>query len=409
MTDLLVLNLYFVPDRAATGMLLGQLCEGLARDHTIRVISGTPTYNPESSAPSPVQAARIPLFPASRANLFVRLLNYALYTFGALVRGLLAPKSRSVMAWSDPPWISWIAWLVARIKGSRLILVCQDVYPEIAFAIGGTTPPFRLRKLLGAFFSWPLRRADAVVAIGDDMRRVLEGKGIEKIHVIENWQDETKIRPTSARAFREANGWGDDDWVVMHSGNLGYSQHLEPLLRAAKLLADEKALHFALIGDGARKADLEAFARANDLRNVSFLPYQPTDRLNESLGAGDLHYVSLREEFVGLIVPSKIYGILAAGKPILSTLPKACAASDFLSAAGCALHCDAQAHAIADTLRAALKEKDRVRSLGLRGREALERGKTRSDAIARYRRVLFSEQRPDERAHSDDRARKASS
>lgn len=387
--SLLVVNQYFPPDRAATGMLLGQLCADLAPGFDVTVVCGSPTYNPEDAAPpAGVRVQRVPLLPLGRTNPAARLCNYALFTLGALARGLAA-RPRVVMAWSDPPWISWIARAVARARGAKLVLVTQDVYPDIAFAAKGRPPP-PLAAALARFFAAPWRGADRVVAIGEDMKRVLVGKGVraERIDVIENWQDEDRVRPADGRAFRDAHGIGPDEFVVMHSGNMGHSQDLDLLLDAAARLGGEAGIRFVLVGDGARRAHLGARAHRENLANVAFLPYQDSARLSESLGAGDLHYVSLLPAYAGLIVPSKIYGILAAGRPVLSTLPPECGLAGLVRETGCGIACVPEAAALAEAIRGARTRRDELPGMGRRARAVFEEIGTRRRAVGRYARLI---------------------
>jgi colanic acid biosynthesis glycosyl transferase WcaI len=172
-----------------------------------------------------------------------------------------------------------------------------------------------------------VRRADAIVALGESMSARLErSKGADprKIRVIHNWADCSALVPVPRdNAFSRAHGLGDK-FVVMHSGNVGLSQNLDTLLDAAALLRAERGIVFVIVGDGAKRPGLEARAAAERLDNVRFLPFQPKCSLSESFGSADVFVVSLKRGLAGCIVPSKLYGILAAGRPYIAAVEETC-------------------------------------------------------------------------------------
>ncbi len=162
-----------------------------------------------------------------------------------------------------------------------------------------------------------LRRADAVVAIGETMRRRLGDKGapVERLHVIPNWADTDALSPQPRRNEWSAAQGFDERFVVMHSGNIGHAQDLDALVRAATLLRDVDDLTIALLGDGARREALEALVRSLGVEAaVRFLPYQPREVLPLSLSAADVHVVGLASGLSGYVVPSRLYGVLAVGR-----------------------------------------------------------------------------------------------
>jgi glycosyltransferase involved in cell wall biosynthesis len=164
--------------------------------------------------------------------------------------------------------------------------------------------------------------ADRLVSIGRDMDRRLEELGVpdRKVTTIHDWTDGAAIRPLDhASSFREEQGW-TDRFVVMHSGNVGLSQDLDTVIDAAELLRDERRILIAIVGGGASKERLLHAARHRQLDNVRFLPYQEKSDLSESLGAADVHLVSLHAGLTGFIVPSKLYGVLAAGRPYIAAI-----------------------------------------------------------------------------------------
>src|SRR5262249_40265733 len=158
-----------------------------------------------------------------------------------------------------------------------------------------------------------------VVAIGETMRKRLEAKGVPaaRIDVIPNWVDVDAISPREKR-----NGWSEahglaDRFVVMHSGNVGHAQDLDTLLHAGSLLRDLPDLTIVIVGSGAGHAELVGLADRLELDSVLFLPHQPRAVLSESLSAGDVHVIGLAEGLSGFVVPSRVYGVLAAGRPLI--------------------------------------------------------------------------------------------
>ncbi len=249
-----------------------------------------------------------------------RLANYTTYMFSSIAGALAVRRPDVVIALTDPPPIGLIGALIAKVRRVPFVLVTKDIFPEVAIEVGvlhNVALIRLLRSLRRALFS----AADRVVSIGRDMdRRLIEiGVRDDRIVTIHDWADGKLVRPlTQASPFRAEHGWANR-FVVMHSGNVGLSQDLDTVLDAAAILQDEPVV-FVIIGDGASKSRLEQ--RGIDLRltNVDFLPYQDKADLSESLGAADVHLVTLKKGLAGYIVPSKVYGILAAGKPFIAAV-----------------------------------------------------------------------------------------
>jgi glycosyltransferase involved in cell wall biosynthesis len=222
------------------------------------------------------------------------------------------------VAETDPPLLGVLAAVLKRVRGCRFLYYCQDLYPDVAEATGGVANPLLLGILRRAN-RWAYARADGIVVLGQDMRARLLAKGVapDRVTVVPNWADVDRIRPLACNRFRARFG---DKFVVMYSGNLGWSQDLELVLRAGERLRSDERVHFVLIGEGAKKESLRELAREAGLTNVEFLPYQPKELLAESLGAADIHLVPLRRGLAGCLVPSKVYSVLAAGRAFLAIM-----------------------------------------------------------------------------------------
>jgi colanic acid biosynthesis glycosyl transferase WcaI len=220
---------------------------------------------------------------------------------------------------TDPPIIGLVAWAAARRTGARFVFLCQDIFPEVANLLEDFRSE-RINGVLERVNRFLVRRADRVIALGETMkRRLVEGKGAlpEKVAVIHNWADSSLLSPgPKDNPFSREHGL-HDRFVVLHAGNIGLSQNLDSGLDVAAKLED---VTFMFIGDGVRKQPLEEEARRRGLANVLFLPYQPRERMPETYATADVFLVSLKKGLAGYIVPSKLYGILAAGRPYVAAV-----------------------------------------------------------------------------------------
>jgi putative colanic acid biosynthesis glycosyltransferase WcaI len=347
-------NRSYWPDLGATGQLLTELAEDLVRDYgyAVSVVAGLPLLNRQATrslvrawlpvrreAHHGVQIVRAAgtTFPPRR--FAGRVSNYLSYFLSACLAGLTVPRPDVVVALTDPPIIGLAALLTARRWGARLVFWCQDVFPEVTWLLEDFQHA-TVNRLLEHINRRLVRQADRVVALGDTMRqRLIVGKGAEpqKVEVIHNWADCEAIVPGAKdNAFARAHGLAER-FVVMHSGNMGLSQHLDTLLDAASLLRPYADLVVALVGDGTTRPVLEARARAQGLSNVRFLPYQPRESLRESFASADVFVIALKRGLAGYIVPSKLYGILAAGRPYVAAVEDACEVAAMTTQSDCGL------------------------------------------------------------------------
>jgi len=334
-------NRSYYPDLGATGQLLTELAEDLVRacGHEVWVVAGPPLYSAggkgRRGAPwwkpsarelhNGVQIVRVwgtTLRPRSFAG---RAANYLSYFLGACVAALRVPRPDIVVTLTDPPIIGLAALLAARRSDARFVFMCQDIFPEVARLLD----EFRskvLDLLLDRINRFLLRAADRVVALGETMRERLVGeKGAHpgKVVIIHNWADCEAIVPgPKENPFSLAHGLAER-FVVMHSGNMGLAQGLDMLLDAAERLRDCPDLVIALVGNGAKREALLDRVRTQRLSNVRLFPYQAKEQLKESFASADVFIVSLRRGLAGYIVPSKLYGILAAGRPYVAAVEEA--------------------------------------------------------------------------------------
>jgi glycosyltransferase involved in cell wall biosynthesis len=390
---LLVLNQYYWPGPEATAHLLTELCESLAADYDVHVITGA-GRGPDAGAGRVVRngvtVERVHSTAFPRQRLTLRALNYGTFLAGALARGHAAERPDAVLCMTDPPMLGTIGVQLARRHDAPLIVVSEDVFPEIATALGRLRNPLVVGALRRSV-DYYLQRADRLVAIGDTMRDRLEEKGAprERVHVIPNWVDASRLVP-----LPRDNAWAADQglagkFVVMHSGNVGHVQDLDSLVLAADLLRDLEDLVVVIVGTGARREEVKRLVKELGLENVRFLPFQPGERLSESLSSASVHVVGLAPGLAGYVVPSRLYGILAVGRPVIAAVDEETETARLVAEAGCGL---VVPPASPDRLAAAIRELHSGRvdleQLGRRGREYAEREADRSVAVTRYRGLL---------------------
>ena len=390
---LLVLNQYYAPGFEATAYLLSQLCAALTDEFDVTVITGklaVPHAGPGRTSLDGVEIVRVRSTAFDRSNLPLRALNYLTYLTGSLWAGLHARRPAVVLCMTDPPVIADVALLVARRFRAPLVVVSQDVFPEIAVELKRLESRVVV-EVLRSLIRFYLRRADRVVAIGDTMRRRLVEKGAppERIAVIPNWVDTAAITPAP-----KDNEWSRDHgvadrFVVMHSGNVGHAQNLDALVRSTTFLRDLDDLVVAIIGGGARHAALVELADRLEADHVTFLGYQPRELLSLSLSAADLHVVGLARGLSGYVVPSRLYGILAAGRPVVVAADAESETARVVLREGCGVVVPpGRPELLAEMIRAAHDGELDLAEMGRRGREYVVREADRTVAFGRYRKML---------------------
>jgi len=391
---LLVLNQYYWPGVEATAHLLTELCEALAEEYDVTVITGRlqgHEHDPDYETLGGVEIVRVHSAAFERSRLHRRAINYVTYLVRALRRGLIRVEQPDlVLCMTDPPMVGDVALAVARRYRVPLVVVIQDVFPEIAVQLKRLTNPVAV-GLLHVLTSFYLRRADRVVAIGETMRGRLEAKGVrpQRLRVIPNWVDTKAIEPQPRdNAWRHEHGL-DGRFVVMHSGNIGHAQDLETLIRAATFLRDLEQLEVVLVGFGARHADHVVLARKLSATHVSFRDYQPRELLSQSLSSADIHFVGLAQGLSGYVVPSRLYGILAVARPVIAAAEEDSETAQLVRRVGCGIVIPPGDPAVlARIIREAAAGAHDLEAMGRRGRAWVEQEADRTVAVDRYRTLL---------------------
>ena len=401
MRRLIFINRFFAPDHSATSQILSDLAFDLAgAGREVHLVTSRQIYDdpkaalPEHETIDGVEVHRVASTGFGRTALIGRSIDYV--SFYRSVRRCLNDLVRPgdiVIAKTDPPLVSVVARPVARRNGARLVNWLQDIYPETAVELGVPFMRGPVAASLAALRNVTLREAAATVVVGDLMARKIEALGApaERIHVIPNWCNDGDIRLVANADNPLRQEWNlADKFVLGYSGNLGRAHDFETVLGAAERLRDEPRVAFLMIGGGKRFAELSAAVQTRGLAGAfRFLPYQARMLLSYSLGAADVHWVSLDPRLEGLIVPSKFYGIAAAGKPIivigdpngeLARLVR-------LNACGFAI-APGDSEALAATLRRLSETPRTVSEMGTRARQMLDAHFTRRQGLARWRQLL---------------------
>lgn len=323
-------NRSYWPDTGATGQLLTELAEDLVATHglEVTVVTGYPLGESDGSA-AEVKAREtrngVHIVRAAgttfRPGRFVgRAFNYVTYFLSALWTALWLPRQDVAIALTDPPIIG-LAALASRPR-CGMIFFCQDIFPEVAALLADFHSPL-INGMLDRVTRFLLAHGRRTIALGDTMaQRLIEGKGADpkRITIIANWADTSAIVPSAKHNdFAVLHGLVDR-FVVLHAGNIGMSQNLDVVIDAADRLRVRPDIVVLFIGDGNRRAALEAMAGGRGLTNVRFLPFQPRDQLRWTYASSDLCLVSLKPGLAGYIVPSKLYPILAAGRPYVAAV-----------------------------------------------------------------------------------------
>ena len=321
-------NRYFFPDLSATSQMLSDLAFRLARlGVQVHVVCSDQLYDnaaaklPASEIIQDVHVHRTWTSRFGRARLLGRAVDYAsFYVMASVALLKVLRRGDTVVAKTDPPLISIVAAVIAGIRGAHLVNWLQDVFPEVASHLSANPLPAWMDRQLKKLRDYSLHVAQTNVVLGTRMREHLQELRIPhaRIRVIENWADGDAVIPKAVTSCVLRDGLGlQDKFVVAYSGNLGRAHEFETLLAAAEQLQGNDRIAFLMIGGGVKMEQLRAAVEARQLRHFHFLPYQPRELLSDSLAAADVHLACLLPQLEGLIVPSKFYGILAAGRPTI--------------------------------------------------------------------------------------------
>jgi glycosyltransferase involved in cell wall biosynthesis len=355
--------------------------EPLAARHDVTIVCGRPSYHPTERRPwhlwqqertNNVRVIRVGSTDYPRTQMARRVLNYLSYVALCVPRALFVPCD-VVLAMTDPPFQGIVGAFVALLKRKPYVYNIRDMYPDMAVG-GSLVAPGLLERIWELLHRWALRRATRVIVLGDDMRARIVAKGIpsERISTV---RDGTELAPVDAaappaavdpdvvRAIR-----GGFKFVLLHAGNLGFYGGWSTLLSGARQLAPDGG-SLVFVGDGAQRAQLER--EAAGAANIRFLPFFPASKVPSVLAAGDLHVITVKRGLEGVVVPSKLYGILAAGRPILVVASRETDAASLGARRGFGVSADPdEPEEMVAVVRTLLQEPARLQSMAAAARGA---------------------------------------
>lgn len=394
---IVVISQFFGPDQSSVGQFLADFANGAAAaGHDVWVICGAIDYAaPEVAAPRAadrenskatqehfigggtisVVRVKTAAFSQSKAR---KLLSYATFYAGALWRALWIPRPDVVLTLTAPPGLAWIGWLVRRIRGSRHVAWEMDVYPDIAIALG-----IPVAAWTSPLLDFPRRRANAVIALGSCMKtRLLQHRIAEdRIVIAENWADGRAIIPLPFPASRPLR--------ILYSGNLGLAHDVGTIRAVMERLAGSADFLFVFSGGGLARRELIQFCREHGIGNVSFPGYVPLQDLGAGLAEGHVGLVTQKPSTVGAVVPSKIYGLMAAGRPVLFIGPAAATPALLIRRFDCGWRFDSgDEDGVQSLLLRLLEHPEEIRKKGQNGRTAFIENFDKPAGVARVMRAL---------------------
>jgi len=393
----LILNQFFYPDHSATSQLMTDLAESLVEQGVeVTALSSRSLYQGGRPLPAREEFRGVHIERAwatsfGKGSLAGRLSDYLSFFIGATWRLARTSRPDIVLALTTPPLIGLVAIVVGRLRGTRTVALVQDVYPDVAVALGTLSKGNPATRLLDYLSRFSLRRADRIIVLGDCMREQIIKKigepNSSRVDVIRNWADanqfdnadEEEVNPFVAEHRLE------NRFVVLFSGNLGRVNEFRTVLEAARSLRERREILFLFIGEGAQKSEIEDFVARHHLENVRLLPYQPRTQLRYSLRAGHALLVTLREGLAGLSVPSKAYAILAAGRALLYVGDGESDVARMVQEHGCgAVVAAGESERLAQVIESWADDRAELEDMNRAARAAFEKSFERGQAVRAY-------------------------
>src|SRR5262249_22978803 len=398
---IIFLNRFFFPDHSATSQIVSGLALDLAAsEKNVHAVTSRQLYDdsrarlPTRETVNQVEVHRVCTAEYGRSSLLGRGID-CLSFYASMWRRVLAVVGRGdiLVAKTDPPLLSVLAMRAAERRGAQLVNWLQDLYPEVAMQLGVPLLGGPLGQTLAHMRDRSLKAAAANVVVGQGMaERVLaRGAAPDRVHVIHNWSDDEQIVPVPHANNALRREWGlEGKFVVGYSGNLGRAHEFKTILGAAERLRASSHIAFVFIGGGHLRDELARAVKQRGLEHqFRFFPYQSQALLKYSLCVADVHWISLRPELEGLIVPSKFYGIAAAGRPVIAITARNGEIARLIEQYACGLVIEpGSADALAEAVILLSKDNERVAAMGRRARAMLEARFTRRQAVERWRQVL---------------------
>lgn len=403
---ILLFHMRFHPDPTGTAPLVSQLVEDLvAAGEQVEVIASLPHYGRADVHPdyrdrqglfhtSNYRGARIwrtPVYVPPRPTIFHRALNYLSYTLLSVIAGLKIGKTDIVLAINPPITTIFSAWVIALLRRAPLVVGIQDIWPDCVILVGQLRNKFLIR-----ISKWmeriQYRIASEIIVLSQEMKNNLETKRVpaQKITLISNWADPQRVKPQPRDEKFLKRHQLDDRLIILFAGNHGFNAALEFVLAAAEEIKSIPNVEFLLVGEGNVKKELVDQARMMELKNVRFLPTQSEDEYPKMLASADIGLVTLRKTLGDLSLPSKVFTLMAAGKPILASVPENSSIKSLVESVGCGVWVPPEDPVkLSEAVRLFHNQEYDIESMGQKGRAYLEKNYSRRSQTAKYHQLLL--------------------
>tara|TARA_A100000171_G_scaffold50657_1_gene62664 strand:- start:8318 stop:9712 length:1395 start_codon:yes stop_codon:yes gene_type:complete len=401
-TRVVILNQYYVPDVASTGHLLHELAVELAElGFEVEVLTGRPSYGPPDTwqdcplkeEVDGVKIRRLKVARFDKNNLAGRAFNYLTFVIPMILTVLFKSRKDTVYLYTtNPPFLGAIGWFVSLFRRHHYVTLLHDAHPQLGVWVG----TFRKGSLVERVWMSLNRRKykrtkEAIVLCSAAKKLVAETYPItlEHIHVIPNWADGEDLFPKKKEDSEIAQEQGFvDDFILLYSGNMGLYYDFETVLGAAKMLEGEP-FKLVLVGGGGKKTQIEEHIKEHSMTNVVMLPYQPFEKLNDSLNACDASLVTIAKGIEGISFPSKLYTSLAVGKAIVALSEDWSELREIVEGTECGIWSAlGDSEGLANKLRVLIHDKQKTADMGKSAREVFDQGYTRQVCAAKYAEVL---------------------
>lgn len=394
----LMVNQGFWPDVAATAQHGHDLARSLvAQGDQVTALASRSIYGESGGTLLPeewvdgIRIVRVAKSAFGKRRIAGRLYDFLAFYIAATFKAVTLPKPDVVICFTTPPFVALIGLLLKLTRGSRLVFWAMDLYPEVPEAAGLVKRKSPLQRFLLWIDTMCMRHADVVVVLGRCMRERVLARGIMPSHIetISVWADPAEIQPIPRETARLREAWGiGSNFVVEYSGNFGVGHDERALIEAIRRMRGERGLSWVIVGGGTKKRDLDEFVCREAIDNVVLRDYQPRDKLCDLLTLADVHLVTMASEFEGLMVPSKFYGVLASGRPVIFVGPPASEVARVIEEQQCGIIVSpGDGRGLEHAVRRLWENSAEAREMGLRGRAALEACFSTSQACETWHRL----------------------
>lgn len=396
----LFLNQAFYPDVVATAQHAHDLARHLvARGHEVAVIASRSIYGqkgaslPRYEVKDGIEIYRVGSSLFGKSTILLRIIDFAFFYVMAGWKALRVRRPDVVVPFTTPPFIALVGVVLQIFRHCKFVYWVMDLYPDVLVACGVMRPRSLTERFLEAVNRFCLRHADRVVVLGRCMQQRVLDKGIDPAKVIHVgvWSDSDEVKPIPRLENPYRRDWGlADAFVVMYAGNFGLGHDVQTMCEAVLRLRDRSNIRFAFVGGGKRKQEVEAFLRQHQLRNAVCHDYQPRAQLDALLSLGDLHLVSLAQPVTGLVVPCKLFGIMAAERPtaFIGHPDSEIARVLIEHNCGVVIPCG-NTDALVQVIEELAADPQRQAELGQRARQALHQAYDRRRACESWERILL--------------------